>query len=381
MKSFAPARVRIEKDVIVRIYRRLNGKGVVNVSAGQQVSPEDIIGTSNISPGFRIINLSQALSVSPRDVSKYMQRKLGQKIYKDELLAYRATLLGAKKIVIAPSDGILDFLNPETGELRMTFLSKKEDLPAGVFGICESVDKEKGEVIIRTQVSLVHGIFGSGKTRDGILRKISKRDELISKSQITEKHEGNILLGGSSVFRDTISQAISYGVNGFIVGGMNARDYKSVAGGRITFPKKLENDIGISVVVCEGFGSIPIGLDIYEILAGYDGKFITIDGNKGLISLPSFESESMIRIIKTSLGPLDEKNLVNFDQDSNQILEVALGQRVRIIGNSFLGEQGIVYSVDKSETKLPSGVKTVMATVETKRRKIQVPVANLEVIL
>src|SRR5688500_14467265 len=94
-----PVRVRIDQDVVVRIYRQLKGKGTISVSEGQEVSPSDIIGTADISSGFRILNVSNLLDISPSDVTKYLKIALGQRIYKDELLAYKSTFLGGKKIV------------------------------------------------------------------------------------------------------------------------------------------------------------------------------------------------------------------------------------------------------------------------------------------
>lgn len=380
MKHFAPARMRVEKDVVTRVVRVLKGKGALNVSVGQQVSPEEIIGSATISSGFRTLNLSTLLSVPPQDVEKYLTRKLGQRIYKDELLAFKkGWLLGGKKVVTAPTDGILDFLNNKTGELKIVFLPKVERLPAGVYGIVEVVDKERGQVIIRTEVSRVYGMFGSGRFRDGTLHILGKEDDMISKSAIQTEYDEYILVGGSLFFKDAISSAISIGVNGIITGGINAEDYRGMAGGRLVFPKKLDNDIGISVVVCEGFGSIPIGDDIFEILEEYDGKFVFIDGNKALISLPSPRSSSLIKVKNTKLPKLQD---IALDTDRvNLITEMSVGLKVRIVGNSYLGEQGKLLAVNNSLTLLPSGIRGYLATVETARRKIQVPVANLEIIV
>lgn len=370
--------IRLEKDIIVRIHRSLRGKGVIKVAAGQEVTPDEIIGNASVSLGFRIINLADALSVAPADVAKYLKKSLGQRIYKGELLALKeAKLFGSKRLVTSPTDGVLDFLNPKTGELRMTFIPKKADLPAGVFGVVEEVDKARGQVVIRTQVTRIYGMFGSGRTRDGILHILNKRDNLITKEMITGQFDENILVGGSLIFKDAISAAISEGVNGIITGGVNAKDYKAMAGGRLVFPKKIDNDIGISVMVCEGFGSIPIGEDIFKILALYEGKFVSLDGNSATVDLPSFESKSLTKVKNTRLPPLSQQSLK--EEKINRLVEVKLGMYVRIIGNAFLGEQGKVVAIDGAETTLPSGIKSNLLTVETKRRKIQVPVANIEV--
>lgn len=381
MNLVAPTRVRIQKDVIVRLHRSLKGTGVLNVSQGQEVSPSEIIGTAQVSPGFRTINLADLLKVAPKDVEKYMKRAVGQRIYKGELLAYKEGFLTGKRFVTSPADGVLDFLNPKSGELRMKFLPKKQDLPAGVYGIVELVDNLKGQVIIRTQVTIVHGVFGSGRTRDGILHLSGRKDQIIDKAFISPKYEGQILIGGSLVFKDAITAGISAGLSGIITGGINAKDYRGMAGGRLVFPKKLENDIGLSIIVCEGFGSIPIAEDIYSILTKYDGKYVSVDGNRAVLYLPSFSSSSLSRVKATKLPPLQDGELTTYDEQDADLVELRPGLRVRIIGNSFSGEQGRIINLDRVETAVPSGLKVSMTTVETLRRKIKVPVANLEIML
>lgn len=379
MTHFAPVRIRVEKDLITAVKRHLKGKGDIKVSAGQQVSPEDIIGTATISAGFRILNLANLLSVPASDVKKYLIKKIGDRIYKDELLAFKGKgwVFGGKKIVTAPNDGIVDFLNEQNGQLRMTFLPKKEDLPSGVYGIVEEVRKEEGWVLIRTQVSRIHGVFGSGRSRDGIL-KILNQNDLVSKSAILPKYTDHILACGNLFFKEALSEAISVGVSGIIVGGINAQDYRDISG-RLVFPKRLDNDIGISVLVCEGFGSISIADDIFELLSKYDDKFVIIDGNKAQILLPSFSSGSLTKIKNTKLPPTTSEILD--DVHTEQLLLLKAGLKVRITGNSYIGEQGTILALDQSPTLLSSGVKSYLATIETKRRKIQIPVANLEVIL
>lgn len=370
-------RARVEKDVIVRISRRLSGKGKINIAPGMEVTPTDILGTSMLSSGFRTLNLAQILSAPASDVPKYLKVPLGKKIYKGELLAYKSGgLFWGKSVVVSPTDGILDFFNPKTGEVKLTLLPRKEDLICGSYGIVEKVEHEKGQIIIRTQASLVHGIFGSGRVREGILHVIGRRDQILGKpSFMPSIYHGQILVGGSLIFKEAISSCISAGITGIITGGMNAQDYKAMSAGRITFPKKLENDSGISIVVCEGFGSVPIGEDIFEILTKYQSKFAQIDGNTSTVVLPSFESKSMLRIRNTSLPDED----LRIKADSR--VDLKKGMKVRCVGNSFLGEQGIVVAIDQIETRLPSQVSGLIATVETKRRKIRLPVANLEIIL
>ncbi len=375
MRHFAQAVIRVERNTVGRVKRVLRGKGTLNVQKGQEVTPDVILGTSTVSAGFRILNLCAELRVSPDGAEKYLARKMGQRIYKGELLACKkGWLLSPGKTVTSPTDGVLDFYNSKTGELKISFIPKKADLPAGAYGVVEEVDAQRGQVVIRTVVDKVHGLFGSGRPRDGILHIIGRRDEMISKASVVPKYNGYILAGGSSFYNDAISASISVGVNGIITGGMDAVDFKGMAGGRLAFPKRLGNDIGISIVVCEGFGSVSLLSDIYGILSEYEGKFVFIDGNRAAILLP-FPTSACMAKAKNTILPPEEKEY------AKGAVELVVGCKVRIVGSSYLGEQGKLLTINSSQTLLPSGLKVFLATVETSRRKLQVPVANLEVIM
>lgn len=378
MNMKALKRLRVEKDIVIRVHRTLKARGQLNISLGQEVAPDDIIGNCWVSSGFRILNLSQVLSVSPGEAKKYLKREIGQKIYKGELLAFKKQgFLGGEKNIISPSDGILEYLNEQTGELRINFLPQKNDLPAAVYGVVEEIDIPRGDIVIRTQVSRIYGMFGTGKNREGTLNIICSRDELLGELKITAENSDQILVGGSLIYKEAISQAISSGVSGIITGGINAEDYKAMAGGRLIFPKKLENDIGVSVVICEGFGTQSLGDDIYGILQKYNGKFVLLDGNHAIINLPSFESSCMRRV-KSTVLPKQQNTVVVVNEPKLQ--DIKIGAMVRVVGNSYSAEQGRILGVDKAETMLPSGISAFLLTVETKRRKIKIPCNNVELI-
>lgn len=371
--------IRVEKNVVTRLYRNLPGKGSIAVSEGTEVIPSDIIGSCEVSSGFRIINVAQSLSIPPADVQKYLKRGVGMRIYKGELLAYKSGgLFGGQKLVTASTDSIIDFLNPQTGEIKLSILPKKVDLPAGVYGIVEKVDQARGKVLIRTQVSRVYGVLGAGKIRDGVLYNLGAGERLIVPEMINTQLSDKILIGGGLVYKEAFSAAISVGVSGIITGGINAKDYKAVVGGRVVFPKKLETDVGISMVVTEGFGSIAIGEDIYQLLLAMNGKFVTIDGNAATINLPIFDESSLVAVRKTQLPPILH-DLVSETKDP-EIVEVQIGMKARVIGNGYIGEQGTVLAIDKSVSLLPSKLRAVMVTLETRRRKLQIPVSNIEII-
>lgn len=365
-------RLRLEKDIVTHITKILPGSGKFVVQAGREVTPDEIIGTSIACGGFRIINIASLLNVPPKMAGKYLQKKAGQRIYTGELLAYKqGGILQGKKIITVPTDGTLDFINSTNGDVKISFPPKKINMPAGVFGVVEFVDNAHGKIFIRTQVTRVHGLFGSGRQRGGILRILDNKNDLISAKSISDKDNEHILVGKGLIYKEAISAAISKGVSGIITGGVNVKDYKGMAG---------STDVGVSLIVCEGFGLVPVGKDILDVLIENNQKYIFIDGNKAIVNLPDTSSQCMLKIKGTRLPLNMETDIIGHQVSLIDSSSLTLGVRVRVIGTTYLGEQGKIVKIDKSKTKLASGIWAHLLTIETKFRKLQIPVDNIELI-
>lgn len=377
MNLLANYRQRIEKNKVILIRRQLHGKGEITCQVGQEVSPQDILGRSKVAAGFRSTNLAKLLGISPKEAKKYLSRQIGQKIFRGELLAFKkAGFLSEQKIVTSPTDGTIESYSDSTGELRISFLSHTIDLPAAVFGVVEKVDTIRGQVIIKTQATEINGLVGSGNIREGTIKIIGARSDPLTKLKLSHDAAGHILVTGALVNSNIISSAVAEGVHGIISGGISASDFKAV-GGRLYGENKLSTDVGIGILVCEGFGSVPIGEDIFTALLEFNNKFAIIDGNRARLLLPSCEKDCMLNVRKTAI-PIE--NTLIEALNVPKAVNLSIGQKVRIISISNLGEQGEIIAIDSAATLLPSGIKTYMVTVQTKTRKLKMPYSNIEVI-
>lgn len=380
MSIYINRRPRIIPDQVTYIKRKLYDSGQILVSVGQEVTPADIISRSIVSAGFRTINLAKQLGVSASQANQYLQRPLGEKIYKGELLAFKKRgMLTPEKTIVAPSDGVIEFFDEKSGNLKVTYLPHEVDLPAAVYGIVENIDQTKGEILIKTQATRIYGLFGTGKSREGTLKMVGNRSDLIDRTRISQAHSKQVLVTGGLIYSGALAQAITCGVHGIITGGINSSDFRGLRGGRLTFQGKYSNDIGLSLIVCEGFGSIPIGEDIYSLLEANNNQFVILDGNEGRITLPSNQSDCIINVRKVTLPPaLKEKFVETLPEVEAIVLEV--GQRVRVIASPYMGDQGIVVAIDAKPTLLGSKIKTFLVTVSTRSRKIRIPYLNIEAI-
>lgn len=370
----ATKRVRIKKNTVTHVKRVLQGKGKLAAIKNQEVSPQDIIGTATVSSGYTNLKLAQKLEVSAKDGEKYLQRPKGSNFYKGELLALKKGMFG-KKIVTAPTDCIVEDYNKETGELRLKFLPKQVPLTAGVFGIVDKVEPLTGEVTIKTMVTEVIGILGSGMERCGFLQ-IIETPGLVSEQLITSTLTQKVVVFNGLMFGETLRKAVGFGIHGIITGGLNAADYLAMVN-TLDPTQKLGNDIGASIIATEGFGGLQVGIDIMEVIKSYQNHFVFIEGNTSRLILPSFEVDSILSLRKVTL-PLEK---IVAPQEEMFIAPIDFGNKVRMIGAPFIGVQGKVVGIDKSPTLLESGISTILLTIETKSRKIKVPFSNVEIII
>lgn len=374
---FINARIRIYREKVLHIHKRLPASlGKVNVVVGQEVSPGDVLGEGQTQVGFRTIHLTSELGIDPRQAALHLKRKLGQTIFQGELLAERKDLFGfRKKLLISPVDGVVDFIDEEKGNLRLKLVPKPIKLISGVCGVIDAINERNSDIVIRTLATVVYGILGSGREREGILKVVGSASDLIGTKQICEAMRGQIIVGGGLIFPEALQKAASCGVAGVVSGGINAGDFKAMAGEIIKSSHRW-SDVGLTIMVTEGFGSVIIGEDIFSILQRHNGKYAFLDGNNNRLILPINDQSSMICIRKTRLP-------VNANAESRPDTETVglkVGMAVRIVYGSAIGFQGAVETIDKSLTELPSGIKSYMVAVSGKRQKIMVPYQNLEAI-
>lgn len=374
MRLTANKRIRMIPNIALRVRRQLEGKGKLAVLQGEEVTPSDVLGKYEIALGFASFNLANTLGVSAGRAREYLVKQMGNRVYKNELIAEKKGFFGNRSM-IAPTDGILEQYDPITGMLRMRYLPKEGTLASGVYGIVEEVNHQAGEVIIKTMATEIYGVYGSGVERFGSVHVLDGKGNLVLEGQLKAEYKGTIIVGGALVYSKTLQKALSLKISGIISGGFNSRDFRSITG-LIEPAKQIGTDIGTSVLATEGFGAIPMGDDIFKVIVKYEGKSIFLNGNTARILLPALDSDSIIALKKIALP---NKRLPEHRPELT-IEDISLGSRVRIIWPPFMGVQGKVLGIDESPTVLPSGISTYLLTVETPTRKVKIPYPNIELI-
>jgi hypothetical protein len=325
--------------------RAIPGVGTPLVKVDEKVEPADIIARYEASSGQRLVKLTSVLKVHSKQVEKYLVKRIGDRIYRGEVLALRKGFLGmSKKMVVSPADGILDSLLPD-GSVMIKFLPTPRKLAAAVSGVVKVVIPHS--ITIQTQVAKVYGFTGAGIIREGTLRVIAKPNEFILPSQITPNLQGEILVGGATIARATIEKAVTLGVKGIIVGGMNYRDFLSLGN---------ESDVGITILITEGFGVKPMGTDVFNFLKNKSDSFAFISGREKQVTFPLVEK-----------GQVEKKNFVPWR-------ELKEGDRVNVLFHAHEIGLGIVNRINPGDN-IPTAVVKLDSGTE-----IEVPSTNLQIV-
>jgi transcription antitermination factor NusG len=131
-------------------------------------------------------------------------------------------------------------------------------------------------------------------------------------------------------------------------------------------------DLGISIMITEGFGNIPIADRTFDLLTKHIGKFGSINGS----------TQIRAGVIRPEvLIPLDDSqaSTVDFNEDD---LIISEGSQVRVVRDPFFGEVGHVISLPPELLEMESETKVRVAEVKFLNGEIKIiPRANLEMIL
>lgn len=343
---------RVSKIIEFELERKFPGSCKKAASVEESVEPESVIAHCEVSAGQRLIKIAHNLGVGAKDVNKCLLRKIGDRIYRGEIIARKKNILGlGKKEIHSPADGVITEIDAN-GDIIVKFLPIPVRLVAGASGVITRFGQDS--IFLKTTGTQIKGYAGDGRERDGLIKIIAQPNEFIIPQKITGGCGGKILVGGSLLERSAIEKAVTIGVHGIVVGGINHRDFLSLGVG---------TDIGTTVLVTEGFGSISMGNDIYETLKKSEDRYAFISGDAKGFFIPEKTTAQI-----TSPSKLSWR-------------ELGVGDIVRALRPHVEDLIGRVESISNRDEVLNSGLSAEVAVIKFLSGKTTtVASANLEII-
>lgn len=265
-----PARRIDLQPIQVRRSRRLAAEGHVVVQLGQMVEPTQVVarGPGAVEP--RIIDLASELEVPPREVVRYLQRRPGDALGLDQVLATRRGPLGMRpRVVRAPLAGVIrEFFEP-TGELILVPNNHGEELKALFPGRVVDVVSRWGVVVGFTCVR-AEGLTGVGPTVSGPLVAIGDQpDHRLQADDLGPRVRFGVLLVGS-LDADAVVASTHARVVGIVAGSVSRDEWERI----------LRLASRPAVMLLEGFGDSGLSRFAWDGLRRYDGWSVILDASR-----------------------------------------------------------------------------------------------------
>lgn len=368
--AYTPGLKVTEADM-VRKDRRLPLKGDVVVGRGDTVNADQIVARTELPGNVQTMNVAGRLGCMPEDIHEFMLKKEHESAKQGEAIAESKGFFGLMKTKIpAPCDCTVESVSDVTGQVILREPPIPVEVDAYVDG--EVVDVFEGEgITVETYATFIQGIFGIGGEAKGEIMRVSKDpDEVLTEKEIPEECAGKVLIGGSRVTAGAVRRAIERKASGIVAGGMDDQDLKVFLGYELGVAITGSEDIGITVIITEGFGKMRMADKTYNLLVSREGERASING----------ATQIRAGVIRPEVViPLRRKGAVGAGSSSSEGLVV--GCPVRVIREPHFGLLGTVADLPSELEEIETEAKVRVLMVElSDGRKVILPRANVEMI-
>ena len=367
--SYTPG-LKVLKNSKILKDRRLPLKGIVKSNIGDKVNPDDIVAKTNLPGNVQMVNVANQLNIDAVDINKYMLKKVGEQIHKNDMIAETEGLFGFfKSSALSPVDGTIESISEVTGQVVLRESPIPVEVDAYIEGKIEDVISDEG-VIIKTNGVFIQGIFGiGGESRGEIVTIVDDRDSEITREMITKEHKKKILIGGNFVSLDAYKKAIECEVAGIIVGGFNYYDLEEVLGYRLGVAITGSENLNTSLIVTEGYGKIQMGQQTFDLLTSHNGRLASING----------ATQIRAGVIRPEII-IPTTDSTNQSEGAKKTLGIVEGSLVRVIRSPNFGQIGKVKELPSELRKMESETMVRIAIIEIDENLFEIPRSNLEVV-
>ncbi len=371
-KAYTPG-LKVTNRITHEVRRVLPIQGKVLVEKGQTVGPNDVVAETFMPGDVTPVNLSNMLSVPPGDVAELMLKKEGETVTIDEPIAQTKGIFGMfKNTFKSKYAGTIETISPVTGQMIL----RGDPIPVRVKAYISGTVKEvlPGEgCIVQAEVTFVQGIFGvGGETNGPIILACKSHEQELTADLITPEMKDKVVIGGARMTNDAIKKAKQVGAAAVVSGGMDDEDLRDFLGYDLGVAITGSEDIGLTVIVTEGFGEIAMAERTYNLLKSREGHIAAVNGATQ-IRAGVMRPEVLVPLTK------DELDLEAEPAHTMGLLEP--GRPVRIIRDPYFGLIGEVSNLPAEPAVLGSGSRARVLEVKlVSGESVTVPRANVELI-
>ncbi len=276
---FTPGLCVTERTLIQK-ERRLPLAGEVQVSLGQRLAADDVVARTELPGKVYPVNLAQQLGVPAGQIRENLVIAEGDAVEFGQVVARTNGLWGlfrseAKSIVT----GTLQSVSRVTGQAIFQAAPVPIEIDAYIEGRVVEVMEGEG-CVVQAEAALVQGIFGLGGEVRGEVTPLEVAPDVEVRAQdLSEVHAGQVVVGGAYFGIDALRRAAEVGVAAVVTGGFDYDDIATLLGHEVRVAITGDEQLGLTLVVTEGFGHIPMTRRTWELLAGCAGRRASVNGS------------------------------------------------------------------------------------------------------
>ena len=360
----------LSKSYIVEKLRELPAQGDILVQEGDYVLEQDIVAKAALPGELVLCRLTEALGVEPSEVIAGLTVREGDDVTEGQLLCECQSLFGIfKSSFFAPASGTVELITERTGHVALRRPPNEIVLDAYIAGDVVAVEEGKS-LSIRSHCAFVQGVFGVGGERTGSLCLLSCADDTTpTEDDLPHDCSGKVLVGGTAPTGHVLKEAEARGAHGWVLGALDDTALREYLGYDIGLAFTGSESVGMTVLITEGFGRVPLAARVREVVSGLDGSSCSLNG-----------------ATQVRAGAVRPELIVPYPEEKKKRAssEDSLGEgaTVRLIREPYFGVVGEVVRLPVHPEQLPTGAYSRVAYVALSTGEIvSVPRANIELYL
>jgi hypothetical protein len=364
--------LQIKRSTVVRKLRELPVPGEVLVAEGSAVQSGDVVARTFLPGDLHILRIAEKLGVEAFEVMAGLVVKQGEQVRRGQLLCEHAGIFGLfKSRYLCPCEGLVEFVMEKTGHVGVREAARPIEIKAYLSGRVAAVEARKS-VLVECRGALIQGIFGVGGEREGVMRMLEvEPGETLQARHIPESCAGMILAGGCRPELEAIRKAAQGGAAGLVVGSIDDGALSGYLGYDLGIALTGDEDIGMTVVVTEGFGRIPISQRTLKLLGEFSGARASLNGATQ-VRAGAVRPEVVVCH--------NDERLADDAAPDDAEAGLSLGRAVRIIRVPYFGARGSIVELPYAAERIETGALARVLRVKLEGGEVvTVPRANVEV--
>jgi hypothetical protein len=376
--SYTPGLTVTERTVI-RKRRLLPIPGTVLVQVGDRVGSGTIVARTELPGKVHALNVANLLGAAPDEIHEYLIKKTGETVRRDEIVAENKPIIKwFRTEVRSPIDGTIDSVSTVTGQVLLREPPRSLDLLGYIDGHVIEVYPKQG-VTVETACTLIQGIFGiGGETWGDLMMAAEAPDEILAPAKLLPSMKGKVVVGGAFLGAETMKRARECGVAALVIGGIHDKDLRELLGYDLGVAITGTERVGFTLVITEGFGTIPMAAKTFKLLQAHAGQKASISG---ATQIRAGVIRPEIIIARTDQAAVSQPAIQKREGDGEGPSGLKIGDHVRIIRDPLFGRLGQVVALRPELTKIETESEVRVLEVQFADKAVAtIPRANVEII-